>query len=475
MKTLLINLLFYLLPLTICAQNPILLAEEHTDDSDGWYWTASTERTYDKADRLICQNIRKRDSGSAIRRINDICFDEAGNQIETSEGYIGRFDEGQYIWKTVSKFNKDGRQIRFEALEKEATSDIFQFQYGSYAEFMDDEIVLFKFLDENGNINVETGYSIAVYDEKNMRVGQASTRNINLDYQILKNRFRVTERDLENGNKQIVYEKLRCAHFDTCRTFCPELLDTCTVWNIVSNKVYDNLGRLVLDGPIPSGSKSLKLLTYKYEPNKVSDIYEIFRIRSSQNDTILTFRIETIKDKQENLLYQKRNYSTSFEIINNHYNEDNLIIRSDITKAEENWGIIDTSTNSIYYDYEFYCDGLVKERLARRDTLNTYFKKLTYNYKYPPVNCPDELIPTPIIQLFPNPANQFFKLSSDLFKDYAVDILVMNNIGQKIIMQKNIRHNNQEIDISSLSNGIYFVSIFAGKQVFSKKLIIQRR
>ncbi len=78
----------------------------------------------------------------------------------------------------------------------------------------------------------------------------------------------------------------------------------------------------------------------------------------------------------------------------------------------------------------------------------------------------DEIIPSKItFNLFPNPAKNNFRLKTDA-KTFEVEIF---NLASKQVLKV---RNQKEIDISHLSNGIYFVRLYANDIIETKKLIV---
>jgi hypothetical protein len=71
------------------------------------------------------------------------------------------------------------------------------------------------------------------------------------------------------------------------------------------------------------------------------------------------------------------------------------------------------------------------------------------------------------ISIFPNPANT--EINIDLPSNGSAQIEISNAMGQVIIKDQN----NNKIDISNLTNGLYFISVKQGQQSYTQKLIKQ--
>jgi hypothetical protein len=77
------------------------------------------------------------------------------------------------------------------------------------------------------------------------------------------------------------------------------------------------------------------------------------------------------------------------------------------------------------------------------------------------------------INIYPNPAKQFFIIENqkDYFKNIKVEII---NYQGKIILQKEIysNRNSYKINLENIEPGLYFVVIYYSNEIFTKKLIV---
>lgn len=71
------------------------------------------------------------------------------------------------------------------------------------------------------------------------------------------------------------------------------------------------------------------------------------------------------------------------------------------------------------------------------------------------------------LNIFPNPSSGIFKIESANIKNASIK--VFNILGEEVLQQQN--HN--EINLSSFSKGIYFVSFFDGQTVLTRKILIK--
>lgn len=76
------------------------------------------------------------------------------------------------------------------------------------------------------------------------------------------------------------------------------------------------------------------------------------------------------------------------------------------------------------------------------------------------------------LQIFPNPSNGHFQLNISNISAAKPTIEIYNTTGQKVYAAT-ITEQQNEIDISGLSKGIYFVKINDGAKIYSKKIIVQ--
>ena len=73
------------------------------------------------------------------------------------------------------------------------------------------------------------------------------------------------------------------------------------------------------------------------------------------------------------------------------------------------------------------------------------------------------------LNIYPNPSkgNVFVNSSEKI-----ISISVLNILGEKVI--SNSRINNNQLDLSQLNNGVYFINISTKKGVITKKIIVSK-
>jgi len=79
--------------------------------------------------------------------------------------------------------------------------------------------------------------------------------------------------------------------------------------------------------------------------------------------------------------------------------------------------------------------------------------------------------PNPDIRIYPNPVEDILYIQSeDLFKD-RVHVNLINALGQKVVQTQSNNSQLVSIDISTMTPGIYILSLSVGDQVFTKKIV----
>lgn len=73
------------------------------------------------------------------------------------------------------------------------------------------------------------------------------------------------------------------------------------------------------------------------------------------------------------------------------------------------------------------------------------------------------------IKIFPNPTSNYLIID---YKNPINYILILNSLGE-IIMTHQLIENNR-LDLSNFSNGVYFILVSSDKSNFSKKIIVQK-
>ena len=75
------------------------------------------------------------------------------------------------------------------------------------------------------------------------------------------------------------------------------------------------------------------------------------------------------------------------------------------------------------------------------------------------------------VSLFPNPSNEYFNiyLPQNILPSGKLEIY--NNLGQQIAVKEIASDNDLRINVSSYSNGVYFLNLTIGEQTKTLKFI----
>jgi len=73
--------------------------------------------------------------------------------------------------------------------------------------------------------------------------------------------------------------------------------------------------------------------------------------------------------------------------------------------------------------------------------------------------------------LYPNPASDKFQIKSEKLKVKSIEIFTLQ--GQVVMNALSQNKNTVELDVSSLSKGIYLVKIQCEKNIVNKKIVVQ--
>jgi len=80
-----------------------------------------------------------------------------------------------------------------------------------------------------------------------------------------------------------------------------------------------------------------------------------------------------------------------------------------------------------------------------------------------------------VFNLFPNPSNGKFQLEMEQAantSNYQMDII--NNEGRKVYAVRNLEQRSlNEIDLTTFGTGIYFVRVYDGSGIYTRKIVVQ--
>ena len=75
------------------------------------------------------------------------------------------------------------------------------------------------------------------------------------------------------------------------------------------------------------------------------------------------------------------------------------------------------------------------------------------------------------MSLFPNPSNDYFTIYLPQNIQRAGKLEIYNSIGQRIAVNEIASDNDLRINVSSYSNGVYFLNLTIGEQTKTLKFI----
>ena len=75
------------------------------------------------------------------------------------------------------------------------------------------------------------------------------------------------------------------------------------------------------------------------------------------------------------------------------------------------------------------------------------------------------------VEVIPNPNNGTFVISRDNISEMKPRVSIVNSIGQEVYMTNEISTNLQNIDISYLSSGVYYLQVSTQEGKIVKKIV----
>ncbi len=148
--------------------------------------------------------------------------------------------------------------------------------------------------------------------------------------------------------------------------------------------------------------------------------------------------------------------------------EDSLCLSSPLTCYQVSIELVDSLMGLTYLDYSFSANGL-----EQNGFLNMVENEALINFEFlQTVNCFETNVSESAkvdLTLFPNPANDYIVLNTSGLNQED-QIVVFNNIGEKVLTHRGSALHNFTIDVSGLASGIY--SVMVGQQLV--RLVIER-
>jgi len=187
--------------------------------------------------------------------------------------------------------------------------------------------------------------------------------------------------------------------------------------------------------------------------------------------------------------------------------EDNLSIAQqrfnnlqDITSDESELTDYSTLYNNVLLDVYSNHEGDFMEMTAsQKEDLYAIYSKGTYaasiakyllmkydEFEWEPVDCEQSEFfaikakpfiknssSSNLVNIYPNPANSVLYISLNCDIDISSKIVIFDLNGS-LIKQSKIKSDNDQISLSELSDGVYFVRVFANNEITTHKLVVTK-
>lgn len=451
----------FFLHLTLLAQNPITQETTSRYTADNTWRKVSTVDYDYEGEHLIKERESTYNEFTGDWYFStEKWFDINNNTVrEINRSFISQ-DEGFFVRDVQYTYAESGQLLLTLFFFKESNNQPSKLVLQIENEYLEGCSYLERYYQANFDTEelIFARTQIVLYDEECQFARFINSFDPNDSIDQLLSTVRVTYEPLNEGRQRIVEE-----------TICPPNIVNCQEWAIKERQIFDATGRMTLRENGARDDFFRTLTTIEYEPNQTVYVSRNFIKLNGVNQVLTSIESETF-NLEEKLLYRKRVESFNLEEWTNVYNENGFIeqeIRSRKIK-EDNTTQVFLDTTS--YSYQYYCDGLVSEIIQHRGGRKN---RTTYSYRYP-TNCgTTSPIVSPFV-LFPNPATSFITVASEQFVDTRLTISVFDVHGRIIQIQQNDRNVNQVIDLSQLSNGVYYLQINNVEENLTQPFIVNK-
>jgi cytochrome c peroxidase len=159
-------------------------------------------------------------------------------------------------------------------------------------------------------------------------------------------------------------------------------------------------------------------------------------------------------------------WQTASELNNDYFTIEKSLDGNKWTEIGQKKGA--SNTKSIQ-NYTFEDTNLAEGRQYYRLKQTDFNKKSTYSKV---ISVQFDVVNTPKIRVFPNPATHQVTVSLDGFNEgNNTELQLINTLGQVVFAKKNVKNQAELIDLSNFPSGQYVVLIKSNGQVASRKLI----
>jgi hypothetical protein len=211
---------------------------------------------------------------------------------------------------------------------------------------------------------------------------------------------------------------------------------------------YDLDGNIIRERYTGSTGERMALAVVPFEtPNKYYIAYSLWDVWSypDANDVAIARFSDT--------LYHEQTVATIA-----HYQPDFL---NHLIPTSDGGAIAVGGTNSVNLDYHHVCVVKIGPNDAYPYCLAPHTLEQLVNV--------DETIEALGIDIFPNPTSDFLTIQSELGSDLEVELI--NTFGQ-VVLSKEFNGSSNSIDVTSLSQGIYFVKVLVDGKIGVRKVVI---
>ena len=177
----------------------------------------------------------------------------------------------------------------------------------------------------------------------------------------------------------------------------------------------------------------------------------------------------------ESIHYFVRNHNEDWKLdktdtLSRIFNEEGLLIKESEFRIPSSVSNDLTDRYSIFQDFQYYCDGSLKElEYEHSDNSGIERHKTVYEYESL-IRCKNEFDPIELT-IFPNPASVWVHISSPILTEKNTEISIFSLTGIFISSQEIENLTTfYELNISDLQKGTYIIQVGNEHQIVSKKI-----
>lgn len=373
-------------------------------------------------------------------------------------------------------------------------------KYYAYDDFGNVIFLESKTLESNGVVETWRGL-FYTYDENQLLqklLYRKYKESVNLwisdfwyEYQYDDNGCLVERSFISNLGGEGVKNKIEYERDDDCRIISTSHLNRSTtnepfVLNTYETRDY-HADEISYDYFEYKHSPTGDTLYLKYEEkfifNEFGEIAEDYWKAYNEEQTVFNFWKNTYEyDNYKNLIFKNgytKYHDTAEWVLNTElnyyleYDENGFLVesRKEYFSHETDPPTLNPNfSRNIYYLNS--CEGLPEEINSVYETGTRIKEKNVYAGIN---NCIDLDKIDLSLNIYPNPSQGFFQISSSIFKTGNTDILIFS-IDGKVLLQKNekSRCESSSLDLSFLENGFYILKLQNGKHFVKSKIVIAK-